>query len=156
MLFRERLTVPLVWWVLLALLTVTMLVVVGFYLGPAWGLGTAAVTLGAGAGLLLSTAVLVTVDADELRVGRAVVERAYIGRCQALDAEATEVRGGVRADGRAHLVLKPYIATAVEIEIVDPDDPVPYWLVSTRKPARLAAALSSVPGSRAASSGSAS
>jgi hypothetical protein len=144
MLFRERLSVPLAWWVLAALLTLTMLVVVGFYLGPAWGIGVAVVTLVVATALLTSTAVLITVDADELRVGRAVIERAYIGGCRALDAEATVVRGGVQADGRAHLVLKPYVATAVEIELDDPDDPVPYWLVSSRRPARLAAALAPV------------
>jgi hypothetical protein len=144
MLFRERLRVPLAWWVLALLLTVTMLVVVGFYLGPGWGIGVAVVTLGAAAGLFTSTSILVTVDGDELRVGRAVIERTYIGGCRALDAAATEVRGGVQADGRAHLVLKPYIATAVEIELDDPDDPVPYWLVSTRNPDGLAAALAPV------------
>jgi hypothetical protein len=144
MLFRERLRVPLAWWVLAVLLGVTMLVIVGFYLGPPWGIGVAVVTVGVAAALFTSTAVLITVDADELRVGRAVIERRYIGDCRALDAEATEVRGGVQADGRAHLVLKPYIATAVEIELDDPDDPVPYWLVSSRKPALLAAALAPV------------
>jgi hypothetical protein len=141
MLFRERLSVPLAWWLLAALLTVTMLAVVGFYLGPAWGIGVAVVTLAAATVLFTSTAVLITVDADELRIGRAVLERAYIGGCRALDAEATVVRGGVEADGRAHLVLRPYVATAVEIELDDPDDPVPYWLVSSRRPVRLVAAL---------------
>jgi hypothetical protein len=47
----------------------------------------------------------------------------------------------VEADARAHLVLRPYIKTAVEITLDDPDDPVPYWLVSTRRPQQLAAAL---------------
>jgi hypothetical protein len=64
-----------------------------------------------------------------------------------LDAAATERRAGVEADARAHLVLKPYIATAVELTLDDPEDPVPYWLVSTRRPAQLAEALSSVPAS---------
>ena len=144
MLFRERLTVPLVWWVLAALLALSVLLAVGFYLGPVWGVGATALTLAIAVALFWSSAVLVTVDATELRVGRAVVERAYIGRCRALDAAATEVRSGVQADARAHLVLKPYIATAVEIEIDDDADPVPYWLVSTRHPARLAAALTAV------------
>jgi hypothetical protein len=141
MLFRERLTVPLAWWVLAGLLTVTMLVVVGFYTSPAWGFGVAALTLGAAVVLFVSTATLITVDRDALRVGRAVIERPYLGRCTPLDAAATERRAGVDADARAHLVLKPYVATAVEIELDDPADPVPYWLVSTRRPARLAAAL---------------
>ena len=35
-------------------------------------------------------------------------------------------------------MLRPYIKTAVEITLDDPDDPVPYWLVSTRHPHRLA------------------
>jgi hypothetical protein len=144
MLFRERLRVPLSWWLLAALLAVTMLVVVGFYVGPGWGLGVALGTLAGAATLFSSTAVLISVDADELRVGRSVLERTYIGGCRALDAEATELRAGVQADGRAHLVLRPYIATAVEIELDDPDDPVPYWLVSSRRPARLAAALAPV------------
>jgi hypothetical protein len=38
-------------------------------------------------------------------------------------------------------VLRPYIKTAVEITLDDPDDPVPYWLVSTRDPHRLATAM---------------
>jgi hypothetical protein len=38
-------------------------------------------------------------------------------------------------------VLRPYIKTAVEITLDDDDDPVPYWLISTRNPEPLAAAL---------------
>ena len=129
---------------LAALLALSVLLAVVFSLGPGWGVALAVATLAAGAVLFWSTALLVTVDADALRVGRAVVERAYIGRCRALDAAATELRSGVQADARAHLVLRPYIATAVEIEIVDDADPVPYWLVSSRRPARLAAALTRV------------
>ena len=147
MLFRERLSVPLAWWVLAALFALSMLVAVGFYLGPVWGVGVGVATLAAAALMFTTMAVLVTVDEDELRVGRAVVERRYLGPCRALDAAATERRAGVEADARAHLVLKPYIATAVELTLDDPEDPVPYWLVSTRRPAQLAEALSSVPAS---------
>ncbi len=141
MLFRERLTVPLAWWVLAALFALSMLAAVGLYLGPVWGVGAFVASLAVPAGLFLSTAEVIEVDADELRVGRAVIERSYIARCRALDVSATDARGGVDADARAHLVLKPYVRTAVEVELADPADPVPYWLVSTRRPARLAAAL---------------
>src|SRR3712207_3522401 len=105
MLFRERLTVPAGWWVLAALLSGTVLLVVGFYRGPAWGIVLAAVTLAAAATLFGCSAVLITVDGEELRVGRSVIERRYLGRCQPLDAAATELRAGVQADARAHLVL---------------------------------------------------
>ena len=141
MLFRERLTVPVAWWALATLFAISLLAAVGLYLGPVWGLAVFVAALAVAAGLFGSAAVVIEVDARELRVGRAVIERSWIGECRALDAQAAEIRAGVQADARAHLVLRPYVATAVEIALQDPADPVPYWLVSTRHPARLAAAL---------------
>jgi hypothetical protein len=52
---------------------------------------------------------------------------------------------GRDADARAYLLLRPYVRRAVRIEITDPRDTTPYWLLSTRHPERLAAALSSAP-----------
>ena len=141
MLFRERLSVPVAWWVLAAVFAFSMLAAVGLYLGPVWGVAVCVAALAVAAGLFVSAGVLVEVDERELRVGRAAIERRWVGPCRALDAQATEIRAGVEADARAHLVLRPYIATAVEVGLQDPDDPVPYWLVSTRHPAQLAAAL---------------
>lgn len=141
MLFRERLTLPIIWWVLAGLFSLSVLVAVGTYLGPAWGLGTSIATLLVAAAIFGSAAILISVDEQEIRVGRASIEHAYIATCRALDAEQTRRRTGVEADARAHLVLRPYIKTTVEITLDDPEDPVPYWLVSTRHPQRLAAAL---------------
>ena len=39
MLFRERLTVPVIWWLLAGLFSLSVLVAVGAYLGPTWGFG---------------------------------------------------------------------------------------------------------------------
>ena len=58
-----------------------------------------------------------------------------------LDAEDMRRQAGVDADARAHLVLRPYVKRGVRIEIVDPADPTPYWLVSMRRPERLVEAL---------------
>jgi hypothetical protein len=85
--------------------------------------------------------VLIEVDDTMIRVGRAVIEHRYIAGAEPLDADQTRRRAGVEADARAHLVLRPYVRTAVEITLDDPDDPVPYWLVSSRRPGALAAAL---------------
>ena len=43
----------------------------------------------------------------------------------------------------AWLLLRGWIPGVVKIELTDADDPTPYWLVSTRNPAALAAALNS-------------
>jgi hypothetical protein len=141
MLFRERLTVPIIWWALAGLFSLSVLVAVGAYLGPAWGLGTSVATLLVAAAIFGSAAIVISVEEQEVRVGRASIEHAYIATCRALNAEETRRRTGVEADARAHLVLRPYIKTTVEITLDDIEDPVPYWLVSTRHPQRLAAAL---------------
>ena len=141
MLFRERLNVPIIWWVLAGLFSLSVLVAVGAYLGPAWGLGTSVATSLVAAAIFGSAAIVISVEEQEVRVGRATIEHPYIATCRALTAEETRRRTGVEADARAHLVLRPYIKTTVEITLDDPEDPVPYWLVSTRHPQRLAAAL---------------
>lgn len=142
--YRERVQVPVAWWVLAALFAASLLLAVGYYLGAAWGIGVALLALLVAAGVFTSAAVVLEVGPDELRVGRAVIGRRYLADVQPLDAEGTRRRAGVEADARAHLVLRPWVATAVELTLDDPADPVPYWLVSTRRPAALAKALQPV------------
>ena len=141
MLYRERLRVPVLWWVLAVLFAFSLLLAFGFYLGPVWGIGVALLSLLiAGSGFVTGAAVI-EVDSAAIRVGRAVIEHEYVGSCRALDGPATRARSEVDADARAHLVLRPYVSTAVEIELDDPADPVPYWLVSSRRPEAFAAAV---------------
>ena len=141
MLFRERLTVPAVWWVLAGLFALSVLLAVGAYLGPVWAVGTTVATLLVAVAIFASAAIVIRVDTEQIRVGRASIEHRYIAGCRALDVDETRRRAGVEADARAHLVLRPYVKTAVEITLDDVDDPVPYWLVSTRHPRQLAAAM---------------
>jgi len=141
MLYRERLTVPLLWWLLAVGFAVSMLAAFGFYLGVWWGVGTAVASLAVAAAVFACSAVLIIVEPTGLRVGRAVIEHDYLAGCRSLDADQTMRRGGTEADARAHLVLRPYVRTAVELTLDDPADPVPYWLVSTRRPDQLAEAV---------------
>lgn len=141
MLFRERLTVPIMWWLLAGLFSLSVLIAIGAYLDATWAVGTSIATFSVAAAIFGSASIMISVDEKEIHVGRATIERAYIAACRALSAEDTRRRTGVEADARAHMVLRPYIKTAVEITLEDPVDPVPYWLVSTRHPRRLAAAL---------------
>jgi hypothetical protein len=149
MLFRERLTPPVMWWVIGGAVAATFPIAVLFYLGPWWAGGTAMVAAAVLLGTLLGwAAVLIELDDTWLRVGRAQIELRYLAGAHALDPDQTRARSGVDADARAFLVLRPYVATAVEITLDDPDDPVPYWLVSTRRPRALSAALSDALSSR--------
>ncbi len=139
--YRERLTVPVVWWLLAAGLAVSMLLAFGFYLGPVWGVAVAAICILVTAAVFRASAVAIVVEPSRLRVGRAVIEHEYVAGCRALDHDQTARRSGPEADARAHLVLRPYVASAVELTLDDPADPVPYWLISTRRPVELAEAV---------------
>ena len=48
---------------------------------------------------------------------------------------------GPGADPRAFLFTRPFLSSVVRVDLRDPADPHPYWLVSTRRPRQLAAAL---------------
>ena len=76
-----------------------------------------------------------------IRAGRARVEVRFVGEVVALDAEQTRLVAGRDADARAYLLLRPYRSKAVKVALRDPADPTPYWLVSSRRPEKVLAAL---------------
>ena len=92
--------------------------------------------------LVLSTPAI-TVTGSTLRVGRATIERRFVGSASAYrGAEATAERG-TRLNGLAFLCIRGWIDPVVRMEITDPSDRTPYWLTSTRRPDQLIAALKS-------------
>lgn len=139
--YVERLTPPLGWWLLGLLGAGVLWPVLGVVIGWTWGLLLAAATFAVIAAVLLTSATVIRVDDSGLRVGRAWIEHRYLAGCRALDAEQTRARRGPEADARAYLVLRPYVRTAVQVDLADPADPAPYWLISSRHPKRLADAL---------------
>ena len=152
--YSERLAVPARWWVLAALLVASFWLAMAAAL-PGWVAWLLTALAAAVAALLLLGygAARVEVADGWLRAGRARIPVDLLGRVETLDAEGTRRRTGVDADARAFLVLRPYIPGSVRGEVTDPADPTPYWLVSTRDPARLARILAArgaspaVPGS---------
>jgi len=91
--------------------------------------------------LVLSTPTI-QVTAGTLRVGRATIERRFVGDVEAFrGAEATAERG-TRLNGLAFMCIRGWIDPVVRVEITDPSDRTPYWLASSRRPDQLVAALS--------------
>ncbi len=144
--YTERLHVPLRWWALATMFLASVLL--AFLVAtPAWVAFTATGVLVA----LTSTLFLryggarVEVAAGEagpvFRAGRAHIPVDQLGVPVALDAPASRRLAGVDADARAYLLLRPYVARSVQVPVQDPQDPAPYWLVSTRHPDRVVAAL---------------
>lgn len=147
--YDERLAVPLRWWVqgVMFVATLWLAMVVAMPGSWAWSLTAAILALMALAFGAYGSARIV-ISGGTFQAGRARIDAGYLGHAEALDAEATRRTAGVDADARAYLLLRPYLKRAVKVEIVDPADPTPYWLVSTRHPEGLAAALGELTGRR--------
>jgi Protein of unknown function (DUF3093) len=144
--YTERLHVPLRWWALATMFLASVLL--AFLVAtPAWVAFTATGVLVALASTLFLRygAARVEVAAGEagpvFRAGRAHIPVDLLGVPVALDAPASRRLAGVDADARAYLLLRPYVARSVQVPVQDPQDPAPYWLVSTRHPDRVVAAL---------------
>jgi hypothetical protein len=148
-LFHERRRVPWWWWlVALAVAVPSVEVVVVF--APdmtshgGWLLAAVAfaVTVGAVSALLVSLSRSdVEVDHRGLRADRGFLPTAAIGRVRVLDRPRARALLGRDARADAHLSIRPWIYTAIQVEVRDPAAQVPYWVVGTRRPEELAATL---------------
>lgn len=138
--FRERLWPG--WWVFLATaLVIPASLLVLLPISSTAGIAVAIVLYGAIVIALLATTPVIEVTDGMLRVGRARIERSFVGAVTAHTGSDAVAERGTRLDARAWLVLRGWISGVVRIEITDEADPTPYWLVSTRRPEELAAAL---------------
>ena len=88
-----------------------------------------------------TAAAQVAVDGRTLHAGRAHIDLEHVGAATALDADGVRRQAGVDADARAYLLLRPYLKRGVRVDITDPADPTPYWLISCRRPDALVSAL---------------
>jgi hypothetical protein len=141
--YSERLYVPLRWWVQATMLLATLWLAFVVAM-PAWAAWSAtAVALVVTFGLMAWLgSVRVAVRDGTLYAGAAHISLDLLGPAEPLDAEETRRVHGVDADARAFLVTRPYLKRSVKVVVEDPADRTPYWLLSTRHPRELAAALS--------------
>jgi len=90
---------------------------------------------------LIFSSPLVEVSGGTLRAGPARLPVSVVARAEAFSgAEATAERGQ-RLDARAWLMIRGWASGVVKVVLDDPNDPTPYWLVSSRRPEQLAAAI---------------
>jgi hypothetical protein len=145
--YAERLTAPLRWWVQGTMLVASLWLatVVALPGAVAWAITAVGVALMA-AVLLSYGSARIEVAGGRLRAGRARIDVHHLGEASALDADAARRLAGRDADARAYLLLRPYLKRAVRVDLHDPADPAPYWLLSTRHPEELAEAIATARG----------
>jgi hypothetical protein len=77
----------------------------------------------------------------ELRIRGAHLPLGYISGSIALDERTLRRVVGREGDPAAFVSIRPWIGPGVQLWLDDPDDPAPYWVVSSRHPDRVVAAL---------------
>jgi Protein of unknown function (DUF3093) len=92
-------------------------------------------------GLLLAATATVGIEQGCFVAGRARIPLQFLGPPEVLDAEGMQHARGPGLDARAYLCLRGWIGPGLRIPITDPEDPAPYWLVSSRRPQQMADAL---------------
>lgn len=108
--------------------------------GVAVGLGLYAAAV---IGLVLWAPIL-EVAGGEFRVGSARIPLRLTADPEGFRGSEAAAARGVDLDARAWLCLRGWVDPVVRVRVTDPADPVPYWLVSTRRPDELVAALKQV------------
>jgi hypothetical protein len=142
--YRERLLVPVSYWLLAVPVALTLGAEAYFFVdGFIPPLFIALVYVIMAAFLVRWSSATIEVTGAVLRAGRDTLALSEADEVIALDEKQALVLRGPRADPSAHILLRPYLKRAVYIGLADPNQGVPYWLVATRHPEQLAAAIES-------------
>jgi hypothetical protein len=142
--YSERLRVPLRWWLTWLLFVGTFWIAMVVALPAVWTWGfTAGLVVVVVAALGWYGDARIRVAEGWLEAGRARIELRFLADVEVLDPSRMREIAGPGANARAYLLLRPYLRGGVRVTLCDPADPTPYWLLSSRRPQRLAAALRS-------------
>ena len=83
--------------------------------------------------IAISARSAISLDEQELRIGRAHIELKYLDTVELLTKDQMQLLRTRDADPAAYLAITFWISTGVKITLKDERDSTPYWLVSSRK-----------------------
>lgn len=138
--YRERLS-PALWAIVSAAVAAPMAAVVLVRIDTTLAL-VGGILLGVAiVALMIAGSPTVSVRDGVLRAGRAHIDVGYTGEVVVLTGDEARHARGPGLEPRSWHVIRGGIDGIVIVQITDPDDPAPSWVISTRTPDRLAAAL---------------
>ena len=139
--FKEVLRPPI--WVLAFIYFLLLSLVIAI-----WAAFDTTVTIGAFAAATIAIIYLafamsstISLDGKELRIDRAHIDVKYLGDVEILDSSAMRLLRTRDADPAAYLAIKFWAPVGVKITVVDPRDPTPYWLITSKRGEEIAALL---------------
>ncbi|GAB3007489.1 DUF3093 domain-containing protein [Amycolatopsis acidiphila] len=91
--------------------------------------------------LLLLGRSKVEITGEELLVGNARLPLRFVGEVEVIAKDRKRKALGPELDPAAFVLHRGWVGPIVRVRLTDPDDPTPYWVFSTRKPAAVAELL---------------
>ncbi|HWH26984.1 MAG TPA: DUF3093 domain-containing protein [Pseudolysinimonas sp.] len=138
--YRERLW-PAVWVFVATALVIPASLLVFLPISPLAGVAVAIGLYAAIVLILILTTPTIELDDETFRAGRARIPRNLISRATAFSGAEAMAERGTRLDARAWLLVRGWLPDVVRVELNDPADPTPYWLVASRHSRELAEEL---------------
>lgn len=132
------------WWAWVGSLAIVALIAAQIHMGaPGLRVWIAYVVIPplAVAALLWLGRLRVAVEDGEFKVDDARLPVEFIAEVTPLSGTPLRDAMTVGLDPMAFVVQRPWMGGAVKVTLDDPEDPTPYWIVSTRRPEELAEAL---------------
>ncbi|MDI2098025.1 DUF3093 domain-containing protein [Ruicaihuangia caeni] len=139
-LYRERLW-PSAWIYLACALVIPATILLFMPINVGVGVATAVVLYAGCVVLLIAASPTIEVAPDELRAGSARIPISLTGEVRSFYGDEATHERGPGLDARAWLMVRGWVSPVVRVEVLDEHDPVPYWLLSTRRPEEVAAAI---------------
>jgi hypothetical protein len=134
-LYREALRTP-AWWYLVGLFVAALL-------AAEFHISGLQLTDWLSFGILLPLSVVLVwafgrgsleISGGELRIRGAHIPLKAISGVVALDPATLRLVVGREGDPAAFVSIRPWVGPGVQLWVDDPEDPTPYWVVSTRHP----------------------
>ena len=139
--FREVIRPP--FWLMAFIYFLTLSLVIAIWAAMTTTIAAFALAIASAStvAIYFTSRLIIEVDSDKLRVGKAHISLEYLGVVHVLTQKEMLEKRTRGADPAAFLAIRFWTARGVVIEIADSRDPTPYWLVTSRRGEKLALAL---------------
>ena len=138
--YRETMR-PAAWLYIAAILEIPAIILVMAPINMIFGIVLSLAVYAAIVILMVTKSPSIELTETSLRVGKAVIDRTHLGAASAFSGSFAIEQRGIKLDARAWMMFTGWVDAVVRLEITDPQDPTPYWLISTRHPKAFVAAL---------------
>lgn len=141
--YREKLW-PAPWLFISTALVIPASLLVFLPINQLAGIIVAAVLYLAIIALLVMASPVIEVTDTQFIAGKARLPIAVIGAMTSHRGDDARAERGPRLDARAWLLIRGWVDPVLRVQLTDDKDPTPYWIVSTRHPEAIIAAVDEV------------